>query len=361
MKRARRNTRGWCAARWPPVSCGRDLHQLLAAQNVRARPKLGLERCILPPLERPTPEQAVVEAMESGEEASSLTSGTEAAEHPAQDDSEDVKISAGCEDTAISDTTSSSNIVNSRPYRRGSGGDPKTGGIPRGVSFRRGRYSTKKIDGTMTGRPDAEVEASGAATRANDSNARVSCRARRRRSSAVVGVGAGAGGGQSGGCASDRSKPNGRVTAIALPSWSASNLSASSLDADFASSPLLAALSSARGLYPATCTNGGGVKISGPGGDRGRGSDNRSVVPALAADASSLRTRRSLEEREASCERRKLLKSLGVGTRRTLERSPPGKREAMQLVTVDARSPGSPTSPGPGAMAILVTPRSLKT
>ncbi|CAM9484921.1 unnamed protein product [Hapterophycus canaliculatus] len=73
-------------------------------------------------------------------------------------------------------------------------------------------------------------------------------------------------------------------------------------------------------------------------------SDNRSDVPGLAADTSSLIIRRGVEEREASRERQKLLRSLGVGTRRTLK-AVPGKGGRMMLVRTTVPSGQSRPSP----------------
>lgn len=278
--------------------------------------------------------------------AAAAAADTEA-EHPVPEDTENFKGFSGSGD-AVSDMTSLFNNVGTRPARRGSGGGTKAGG-PR--AFRRSRYNINH-NGNAIGCQEPAGEASGSAAHAKHNN---SCRrtSRRRQSSGVAGeegngvegaishygeyAPADAAGGCLGGGFPRGAGRGGREGggATTVPSWSASNLSALSFEAMFAASPLLAALSLAEGLSPTPfIAKDGGSSIGAGGGSdfRDKKSNNRSAVPALAADTSSLRTRRLLEERDTGRERQKLLKSLGVGTRRSLKRVP-GKRGGVQLVT----------------------------
>lgn len=327
----------------------------------------GLERCILPPLERPAPEKGVSEPTEDEQLTDATTAAAAAAaaaaadteaEQPVPEESETIKGG----DTGT-DTTSQFNFVGTRPARRGSGGGTKAGGSR---SFRRSRYNITR-NGSACGCQEPAGDSSGNALHAKNYNSYG--RAGRRRSSrAVRGGGSGVEGeighgeyattdaargylsgfpGGAGGGGKEGGGEGGGLTAV--PHWSASNLSSFSLEAMFAASPLLAALSLAGGLSPTLfMAKDGGLDAgagAGVGGDGRRGgSDNRSTAPALAADKSSLRTRRLLEEREAGRERQKLLKSLGVGTRRSLKRVP-GKRGGVQLVTTVVASPRRPRPP----------------
>ncbi|CAM9584038.1 unnamed protein product [Ectocarpus sp. 12 AP-2014] len=71
-----------------------------------------------------------------------------------------------------------------------------------------------------------------------------------------------------------------------------------------------------------------------------------------------MRTQRSAEQREADRERQRLLRSLGVGTRRTL-RAGPGKWRGLRVVTnvvgPRARAPLSP----PFSLATVASPVQL--
>lgn len=126
---------------------------------------------------------------------------------------------------------------------------------------------------------------------------------------------------------------------------SSSGLPAFPLGALFGPSPLLTGLSLVENCSPA--------KLYGEDhtGDKGR-PNNRSHVPGLAADTSSLRIRRRVEEREASRERQKLLRSLGVGTRRALK-ALPGKKGGRMLMVSTTVPPGRPP-PSFGDAAMVV-------
>lgn len=332
-----------------------------------------MERCILPPLERPSLDEAVSETTET--DASSATAvgvavvaatavDTET-EHPVPEETENIK-GVGCsEDIGVPDATSPINTVGARPSHRGSWGGAK-GGWSR--AFRRSRYNNINHNGIASGCQEPAVEASGNDTHAKHNNSYGRPGRRRRSSGAPEGEGSGAEGATSSGGYAPTGTARGclagfpagagggggrreyggegaGVTAVA--SWSASNLAAFSFEAMFAASPLLAALSLAGGLSPTpVMVKDGSFGVGGGGGggnSRRGGSNNRSAAPALAADTSSLRTLRSLEEREAGRERQKLLNSLGVGTRRSLKRVP-GKR-GVQLVTTVVNSPRRPRPP----------------
>lgn len=82
----------------------------------------------------------------------------------------------------------------------------------------------------------------------------------------------------------------------------------------------------------------------------GTGSErNRSAKPALASDTFSLRTKRLAEGREAGQARQKLLKSLGVGSKRTLKTA---KGKDGRRAQAAAFAPGRPSPSSSIALSI---------